>query len=90
MNVGRNDPCPCGSGQKYKKCCAAKDEAATTARLAAEAEAAAKAAAADPKDAEAPPAKSRKEANARVGDWHPSPKHEPQDVKSMRARRRTV
>jgi SEC-C motif-containing protein len=21
--VGRNDPCPCGSGKKYKKCCAA-------------------------------------------------------------------
>ena len=21
--VGRNDPCPCGSGQKYKRCCAA-------------------------------------------------------------------
>ncbi|MEK7753355.1 MAG: SEC-C metal-binding domain-containing protein, partial [Acidobacteriota bacterium] len=21
--VGRNDPCPCGSGLKYKKCCAA-------------------------------------------------------------------
>lgn len=20
-NVGRNDPCPCGSGEKYKKCC---------------------------------------------------------------------
>lgn len=20
-NIGRNDPCPCGSGQKYKKCC---------------------------------------------------------------------
>jgi len=19
--VGRNDPCPCGSGQKYKRCC---------------------------------------------------------------------
>ncbi len=19
--VGRNDPCPCGSGLKYKKCC---------------------------------------------------------------------
>ncbi|MBO1265080.1 SEC-C domain-containing protein [Proteiniclasticum sp. SCR006] len=18
---GRNDPCPCGSGKKYKKCC---------------------------------------------------------------------
>jgi hypothetical protein len=25
--VGRNDPCPCGSGKKYKKCCLAKDEA---------------------------------------------------------------
>ena len=20
-NIGRNDPCPCGSGQKFKKCC---------------------------------------------------------------------
>lgn len=22
--IGRNDPCPCGSGQKFKKCCGAK------------------------------------------------------------------
>lgn len=21
--VGRNDPCPCGSGKKFKKCCEA-------------------------------------------------------------------
>lgn len=21
MGIGRNDPCPCGSGKKYKKCC---------------------------------------------------------------------
>lgn len=21
--VGRNDPCPCGSGKKHKKCCGA-------------------------------------------------------------------
>jgi uncharacterized protein YecA (UPF0149 family) len=21
--VGRNDPCPCGSGKKYKRCCVA-------------------------------------------------------------------
>lgn len=21
VNIGRNDPCPCGSGKKYKKCC---------------------------------------------------------------------
>jgi preprotein translocase subunit SecA len=20
-DIGRNDPCPCGSGRKYKKCC---------------------------------------------------------------------
>ena len=24
--VGRNDPCPCGSGKKYKRCCQEKDE----------------------------------------------------------------
>ena len=23
-NAGRNDPCPCGSGLKFKKCCGAK------------------------------------------------------------------
>lgn len=23
--VGRNDPCPCGSGKKYKKCCELKE-----------------------------------------------------------------
>ena len=21
MKTGRNDPCPCGSGKKYKNCC---------------------------------------------------------------------
>lgn len=25
--VGRNDPCPCGSGKKYKKCCLRNNEA---------------------------------------------------------------
>jgi uncharacterized protein YecA (UPF0149 family) len=24
QKVGRNEPCPCGSGKKYKKCCANK------------------------------------------------------------------
>jgi hypothetical protein len=24
--ISRNDPCPCGSGKKYKKCCGAKKE----------------------------------------------------------------
>jgi hypothetical protein len=27
MKTGRNAPCPCGSGKKYKKCCLSKDEA---------------------------------------------------------------
>lgn|SRR5699024_1801965 len=26
MKLGRNDPCHCGSGKKYKKCCMNKDE----------------------------------------------------------------
>jgi hypothetical protein len=30
---GRNDPCHCGSGNKYKKCCLARDEAAERDRL---------------------------------------------------------
>jgi hypothetical protein len=25
VSVGRNDPCPCGSGRKFKHCCLAKD-----------------------------------------------------------------
>lgn len=25
--IGRNEPCPCGSGKKYKKCCALKKDA---------------------------------------------------------------
>ena len=31
---GRNDPCPCGSGKKYKKCCLANEEAAEREQLA--------------------------------------------------------
>lgn len=27
MEIGRNDPCACGSGKKYKKCCLQKDVA---------------------------------------------------------------
>jgi hypothetical protein len=23
QKIGRNEPCPCGSGRKYKKCCGA-------------------------------------------------------------------
>ena len=27
--IGRNAPCPCGSGKKYKKCCLKKEQAVT-------------------------------------------------------------
>ncbi|MFQ6046144.1 MAG: SEC-C metal-binding domain-containing protein [Gemmatimonadales bacterium] len=33
MPGGRNDPCPCGSGRKYKRCCWSKDESARRLRL---------------------------------------------------------
>ena len=40
QTLGRNDPCHCGSGKKYKGCCLGKDEAAAReARAKAEAEA---------------------------------------------------
>jgi len=54
-SIGRNEPCPCGSGKKYKHCCLDKDEAkAREIRVKAaekEARAAAKAAKAAEKDA---------------------------------------
>jgi hypothetical protein len=37
---GRNDPCHCGSGRKYKHCCLEKDEAAAREARAKAAEAA--------------------------------------------------
>jgi hypothetical protein len=32
MKTSRNDPCPCGSGKKYKACCMARDQARAHAR----------------------------------------------------------
>ena len=32
MNPSRNDPCPCGSGKKYKACCQPRDRARAQAR----------------------------------------------------------
>jgi len=52
---GRNEPCPCGSGRKYKQCCLAKDEQAA---------AAARAAAAVSASAPAPEAAASKPARA--------------------------
>jgi hypothetical protein len=30
MKVGRNDPCPCGSGRRYKHCCLREQDASVT------------------------------------------------------------
>ncbi len=30
--IGRNDPCPCGSGKKYKNCCLGSEESVSTER----------------------------------------------------------
>ncbi len=51
--TGRNDPCPCGSGLKYKRCCLEKDQAAEHALLAQAAAAAAEAAAATEQEKQA-------------------------------------
>ena len=34
--IGRNEPCPCGSGNKYKKCCLSKPTPAPAGQVAAE------------------------------------------------------
>jgi peptidoglycan hydrolase CwlO-like protein len=60
--VGRNDPCPCGSGRKYKHCCLEKDEAkARTARAKAAAKAAKTEAPAEDTPAPKKPPKPRTE-----------------------------
>jgi hypothetical protein len=55
-SLGRNDPCHCGSGKKYKQCCLSKDEAAERAARAKAAEKADKAEK-DQAPAEATPSK---------------------------------
>lgn len=68
--IGRNDPCHCGSGQKYKKCHLPKDDAAKSAELAAAAEAAAAAAKAKA-DAEAEEADKAEAAGEKGGPDRP-------------------
>jgi hypothetical protein len=63
MKLGRNDPCHCGSGQKYKKCHQAEDDAKKSAELQAQAAAAAAARA----EAEAEGESEGKEAGAGGG-----------------------
>ena len=58
--TGRNDPCPCGSGKKYKKCCLDADHAQEHKALEKAAEARAAEAAAAEESGEAKDAKPKK------------------------------
>jgi hypothetical protein len=83
---GRNDPCPCGSGQKYKRCCLEQDEAARSAELAARAAAAATDAASAAEEAARPgAARDAQRAQSRAGT-RPQSVHRPPAA----ARRRSV
>lgn len=87
-NTKRNDPCPCGSGRKYKKCHLEADEAAQhaatqAAKAEADAAAAASAEAAEPAatkkesagNAERPTARENKPSRGAAGN--PRPKNLP-------------
>lgn len=71
MKIGRNDPCHCGSGQKYKKCHLPADDAARSAELSTAAAAAAAAQAKADADAEAE--KKDEEGKAAAAGDRPAP-----------------
>ncbi len=58
MSTKRNDPCHCGSQNKYKNCCWSKDEAART--VASQEQAAARSEAAKAEAAAAPPSTTKR------------------------------
>ncbi len=75
MTLGRNDPCHCGSGKKYKKCCAAKDEAAHAAELAARAASAAAEVAESAEEAPAAPGGAARGPVVRTTPGEKTPRH---------------
>ena len=70
---GRNEPCHCGSGKKYKHCCLAKDEEAE--RLALEQQASAAEPTAPPEDE--PPKRTPPPPRAQGQPWKRSTKSAP-------------
>lgn len=84
MKIGRNDPCHCGSGQKYKKCHLPKDDAAKSAELAAAAAAAAEAQA--KADAEAADKEKEEESAAAAGGGADRPIARSKDAAGTRPR----
>ena len=72
--LGRNEPCPCGSGKKYKHCCLDKDEAKARDARAKAAEKAARAAEKEAKAAEKSGDKDKKEAAGPESQAPPQPR----------------
>jgi len=86
MKPGRNDPCPCGSGKKYKKCCEARDAAEREQELAAEQ--AKRSDTLDPEQAER--ARKKSEAVVRREGIRGSSKQVRSGARPSHARKRTV
>jgi len=68
--TGRNDPCPCGSGKKYKKCHLPEDEAAKHAELAKAAEEREEALAAAEENSDADSAETSSNSRKKKRDIH--------------------
>jgi len=89
--ISRNDPCPCGSGKKYKKCHLKEDAEARSAEIAAQnaalAEAAEKAAEEDPEGAAAEEAAKDARQTPRLDRSAKGPQSAP---RARQARRRGV
>ena len=86
MKLGKNDPCHCGSGQKYKKCHLAADDAAKIASL----NAAAAAAKGQSPDETPEEGAARRVAEDRTRDTGPSKPKPTGKIQSPPVRRRAV
>jgi len=78
-SLGRNDPCHCGSGKKYKQCCLNKDEAAertARAKAAEKAEKAEKSEKADKSDKSAKDQEQQSAEAAQAKQPQRPPKHQ--------------
>lgn len=78
-DIGRNDPCHCGSGKKYKKCCMAKDQASESKSLQENWEKSVAKAKAEAEKNEKEAAKMAKEAPTQTH----TPKHAPSSTKQQ-------
>ena len=77
MTIGRNDPCPCGSGKKYKKCCLEKHAAEERAKAQTATQAAAEARRAQEEAAHAQREQAAREWKERQPPLEPLPDIDP-------------